>query len=48
MNAGGLVLHAFKIIFGNVDVAVILIGFSVIFTLAFTLLGIYEKSRSEE
>lgn len=45
MNVGGIVLHAFKAIFGNVDVAFIIVSFAVIYSLSFTLLGIYQKSK---
>jgi len=45
MEIGGLVLYAFKIVFGNPDVMAVLIAFSIFIAFTFTGLEIYRRSR---
>ncbi len=45
MEIGGLVLQAFKVFAGNPDVIFIIISFAVLYSVVFTLIGIYEKSK---
>ncbi|MCU5727968.1 hypothetical protein P4K64_20755 [Bacillus cereus] len=45
MEIGGLVLQAFKVFAGNPDVVFIIISFAVLYSVVFTLIGIYEKSK---
>lgn len=48
MEIGGLVLQAFKVFAGNPDVIFIIISFAVLYSVVFTLIGIYERSKKAE
>lgn len=45
MNLGGIVADTLKIIFGNVDIMVFIISFSIFVTLIFVTKEIYERLR---
>lgn len=45
MNLGGLVFHGFKAVFGNIEVMVMILSFAIVYSLAFTCLGIYQRSK---
>lgn len=45
MMFGGLVFHALKVVFGNIDVAFIVLSFAIFYSLVFTILAVYERSK---
>jgi len=45
MEIGGLVLHSFKIIFGNPDVMFILVSIAITLTIMFTSIVIYQNTK---
>ncbi|MGD6949974.1 hypothetical protein [Bacillus mobilis] len=45
MGLGGLVFQAFKTVFGNVEVMFTILSFFVSYSLVFTALGVYQRTK---
>ncbi|HDR8089644.1 MULTISPECIES: hypothetical protein [Bacillus cereus group] len=45
MGLGGLVFQALKTVFGNVEVMLAILSFFVSYSLIFTALGVYQRTK---
>lgn len=48
MGLGGLVFQALKTVFGNVEVMLSILSFFVTYSLVFTLLGVYRRTKEQK